>query len=722
MSNYEEHLRISGGILKEVSEKLPNMYVALNELVKNSYDACAKNVEIIFSSESHSLIIRDDGSGMNKNGISTLLSVSRSKKKYGSKNSCGRIVQGSKGLGFLSVFKFGKKAYWESVADGVKRSFSMDISEIEREDNASEKKFQVTEDEVDNIDTYTLIRIETTKKEEKEFLDTFRNPEKAEKLLNSFSDNSMAINLNIDNSLVSSTSDINSYNLKLADKVIYTVSYNSNREELIFKHNGKELFTTDFKFKSKKFTLQMELTIYHLRGSSVEESDPLFIFRTSNERFLAPLVYINNNLFQSHELFNPSITRPIRSAIVLSQIAGVINIYSSDNGLEFNAERTKLVDNAFSNELIQFLQDINIEIQTKGSENKFGLTNYNKIIMNHPENIDPLPGDTYEENIESIKRFCVNSLFKHTDKLNTDIKGNKITFSFLGEKLGTYTLPKLQKDLTYPVEIKLIKDFDVFNVPSQQIDLMSYVESAKDSKLNGILDELEVFVDRVKSDTKILGGINNQKEIEVVFRYNDQYTGPHSQPLLLKFEKKQRQFQTTAEASQLIQNYAKESYSISYNYYVSKLIEQINHLYQNGSIEMNNIIEVIACSLRAIFDLSIEAIKSLSIKPDKIKDGSLESNVNKVIEICHVKSIREKIASNTGISNEILKNKLLINDGTKPTKVFGDIVRKANLATHTSTKHISQNDIEDISKHIAFFVIFVNEIINNEDIRNSLEV
>ena len=39
--------KFSGSILKELSEKIPSVVIALNELIKNSYDAGANFVEIV---------------------------------------------------------------------------------------------------------------------------------------------------------------------------------------------------------------------------------------------------------------------------------------------------------------------------------------------------------------------------------------------------------------------------------------------------------------------------------------------------------------------------------------------------------------------------------------------------------------------------------------------------------------------------------------------------
>ena len=113
-NNTQVPITVAGNILSELSEKIPNNIIALNELIKNAYDACSPSVDIKLDSESKKLIIRDYGSGMNIEGIEKLFHISNSEKHYGAVIAYGdtqRLTQGSKGLGFLSVFRFGKKVY-----------------------------------------------------------------------------------------------------------------------------------------------------------------------------------------------------------------------------------------------------------------------------------------------------------------------------------------------------------------------------------------------------------------------------------------------------------------------------------------------------------------------------------------------------------------------------------------------------------------------------------
>jgi DNA mismatch repair ATPase MutL len=61
----------SGGVIRELSEKLPSNIIALNELIKNAYDAKANKVDVILNSSVKTLIIIDDGTGMDKDDIDT---------------------------------------------------------------------------------------------------------------------------------------------------------------------------------------------------------------------------------------------------------------------------------------------------------------------------------------------------------------------------------------------------------------------------------------------------------------------------------------------------------------------------------------------------------------------------------------------------------------------------------------------------------------------------
>jgi len=96
----EKRLRIAGNVIAELSDKIPSNVIALNELIKNAYDAGASEVSIVINTKARKLTISDDGKGMDGSDIDVLLHVSKSDKKFGEINrDTGRYTQGSKGLG-----------------------------------------------------------------------------------------------------------------------------------------------------------------------------------------------------------------------------------------------------------------------------------------------------------------------------------------------------------------------------------------------------------------------------------------------------------------------------------------------------------------------------------------------------------------------------------------------------------------------------------------------
>ncbi|MEZ5017051.1 MAG: ATP-binding protein [Flavipsychrobacter sp.] len=106
---------ISPRILSHLGEDLiKNESIALFELIKNSYDACATKCTVDFhfsGSKLTKLTIKDDGSGMDKNIIETVwLVVGTDNKKNSLKlNECGRVPLGEKGIGRLGIHKLGNK-------------------------------------------------------------------------------------------------------------------------------------------------------------------------------------------------------------------------------------------------------------------------------------------------------------------------------------------------------------------------------------------------------------------------------------------------------------------------------------------------------------------------------------------------------------------------------------------------------------------------------------
>lgn len=103
------NFRVDLRLLLELGERLISRdEIAVVELVKNAYDADARNLKIIM--EKNKIEVKDNGEGMERNElIEGWLTVGTALKRKETRSKLGRRVLGEKGLGRLAVLRLGKK-------------------------------------------------------------------------------------------------------------------------------------------------------------------------------------------------------------------------------------------------------------------------------------------------------------------------------------------------------------------------------------------------------------------------------------------------------------------------------------------------------------------------------------------------------------------------------------------------------------------------------------
>lgn len=109
--------KISSALKSIIGKDLINdKYIAVFELVKNSYDAYANNVNILFDNgdnvlKNKKIVISDDGSGMDYEDLKNkwLFVAYSEKKNKSNKNKSERISAGAKGVGRFSCDRLGSK-------------------------------------------------------------------------------------------------------------------------------------------------------------------------------------------------------------------------------------------------------------------------------------------------------------------------------------------------------------------------------------------------------------------------------------------------------------------------------------------------------------------------------------------------------------------------------------------------------------------------------------
>ena len=114
---------IESRILRELGERLVKQpEVALVELVKNAYDADAKNCSISYDLEKE-VVIGDDGVGMTLNKfINGWMRIGTSSKEaVFQSQKYGRNITGEKGIGRFAVRFLGRALHLETVADDPER-------------------------------------------------------------------------------------------------------------------------------------------------------------------------------------------------------------------------------------------------------------------------------------------------------------------------------------------------------------------------------------------------------------------------------------------------------------------------------------------------------------------------------------------------------------------------------------------------------------------------
>ncbi|MDV6939215.1 histidine kinase, partial [Pseudomonas aeruginosa] len=196
----EAYLKFGGKIIEELSQKIPSTLFALNELIKNAYDAFSPDVTIKVNLSKGTVTISDNGNGMGVDEIGSLFHISQSSKRYGhaiEQDGVNRITQGSKGLGFLAAFKFGDKVEWVTRKGGVQSTFSLKKSDlVEKKDLAGTKIPIFTES---HGGRGTTITIHSSTKDIEELLDDLNNEKVSEKLAAAILDETFDIKIEIEN-------------------------------------------------------------------------------------------------------------------------------------------------------------------------------------------------------------------------------------------------------------------------------------------------------------------------------------------------------------------------------------------------------------------------------------------------------------------------------------------------------------------------------------------
>ncbi|USE68150.1 ATP-binding protein [Pseudoalteromonas maricaloris] len=180
-------IRPAARLLRTVGQDLvKDVYAAIVELVKNSYDADSKDVVVSFSYDkgAQTLVVDvvDKGDGMSLDTVVNKWLVPATSDKLIRKRSArNRVLQGRKGIGRFAASILGSRITLETVQGGYLTKLNLDMEKVESFTFLDELELDVTHEKTPRS-AGTSIKIETFNLTEEKLLETW-TPKQLKKLL-----------------------------------------------------------------------------------------------------------------------------------------------------------------------------------------------------------------------------------------------------------------------------------------------------------------------------------------------------------------------------------------------------------------------------------------------------------------------------------------------------------------------------------------------------------
>ncbi|RYE58976.1 MAG: sensor histidine kinase [Sphingobacteriales bacterium] len=273
---------VSPRILRHLGEDLiKNESIALLELVKNSYDACATACTIYFHFE-HSrlarIILKDNGLGMNAEIIrNAWLTIGTDYKlKNNGPNVCGRAPLGEKGIGRLGVHKLGNLITLISKsADNSEAELHIDWRRLDLANEISDFKLELLENSKptvfkDGTGTQIIIDGLKTAWDVRELRDVYRNLNSLNSPF-SHSNESFRVEITSNTPVFADLPDFD----EILESALYFGHCKLRGNKIVeFKYDFKPWETleksSDARSKTLEDLLEVELTIVDSEGNEID--------------------------------------------------------------------------------------------------------------------------------------------------------------------------------------------------------------------------------------------------------------------------------------------------------------------------------------------------------------------------------------------------------------------------------------------------------------------
>ncbi|WP_123629865.1 ATP-binding protein [Salinisphaera orenii] len=652
------NINVGGEIVRELSEKVPTHIFALNELIKNAYDACASHVTITISTSKSSVTVSDDGEGMSRTDIDTLFHLAKSTKTYGTTRTCGattRYIQGSKGLGFLSVFKFGRHVKWQTCNGKTELKFSVNYNDVTSVEKITDYNIPIKEQK--GAARGTTIEIKADPKDLSFLVEYLSDGKNNQKVIGAFLDENFTINLKVDNGVNISTSDIAKPENILKDRQSFYVKYDSKSEKLEFYHLGKVIKTLNYKCVTEKTLVSLSVIIFNLAPNS-KLKIPKYFWRESDDQ-LSPLVFINDNLFHNERLFDPGIFRSRRTSDSMPQMIGYVKIQSSRKDLEFSADRTRILETDFKRAIDSDLKSLNELIQPTAAKLRREAKEDSKKDELGPAHPDFATPSTTNEN--------------PTDKSEITLK---------------------EPNFKYPI-------------PQKKFNARQLVKNACDAHGNSIdRNNLGVEVNGEELSDPNLDSITESCRKTLYFYIRKPNKGSASRFCTVEFYQPMSSITGGEVELSLFSVPQNSGYKISHPT-ISRILNQIDCAHRSP----DRYYEIIAPALRTVFEISCKALEYKYPIIFKNKIPKLDKVLWRVA--CLLAFVLSDVNANRKILTEISKVVKLDYSTLQnilKTQSFTKAVKGAHLGAHGSTEYLTEETIRTIASAAGYIALTADAI------------
>ena len=201
MTDQKYEMRISLNELEHLGINLySNVSSVLAAVVANSWDADATIVDVNFDMNKDTIVIQDNGDGMNSKDVNErILKVGYQRRKgQPGKTLKGRLPMGRKGIGKLSVFSIAEQIEVETIKSNDRNAFRLRIDEIRDSIKNGTDTYYPTAIPITNLGVQSGTKITLTELKKKQTFNTVEGLKKRLARLFSIigSDNDFVVRVN----------------------------------------------------------------------------------------------------------------------------------------------------------------------------------------------------------------------------------------------------------------------------------------------------------------------------------------------------------------------------------------------------------------------------------------------------------------------------------------------------------------------------------------------